>query len=56
MKYLKFLIHDRRKFTVEIGDKELNFLDVIIINNNKVLEFDWYRKLTCNYEFIDVIP
>jgi len=32
--------HNRLKFTIEIGGDKLNILDVTIINNNKVLEFD----------------
>jgi len=31
---------------IEIGDKNLNFLDVTIINNNNFLEFDVYKKPT----------
>jgi len=28
------------QFTIEVGGRELNFLDVKIINNSNVLEFD----------------
>jgi len=38
--------HPRMQFTIEIGGDKLNFLDVILINNNNKLEFDWYRKPT----------
>jgi len=38
--------HPRLKFTIEIGGKNLNFLDVTIINNNNFLEFDVYKKPT----------
>jgi len=31
---------------MEVGGVKLNFLDVKIINNNNVLEFDWYGKPT----------
>jgi len=34
------------QFTIEIGGNRLNFLDAMIINNNNVLEFDWYMKPT----------
>jgi len=35
--------HLRIQFTMEIGGKRLNFLDVIIINNNNTIEFDWFQ-------------
>jgi len=38
--------HPRMQFTIEIGGKKLDFLDVTIINNNNRLEFDWFRKPT----------
>jgi len=34
------------QFTIEIGGKKLDFLDVTLMNNNNKLEFDWHRKLT----------
>lgn len=34
------LFHSRLQFTAEIGWKIWNFLDVAIINNNNILEFD----------------
>lgn len=38
-------IHPRSQFTIEKGtDNKLYFLDVIIINNDRVLEFDWFHK------------
>jgi len=37
--------HPRMQFTIEIGGREL-FLNVKIINNGNVLEFDWYKKPT----------
>jgi len=38
--------HSRMQFTIEIGGKKLDFLDVTLMNNNNKLEFDWHRKLT----------
>jgi len=38
--------HPRLQFTIKISGKNLNFLDVMIINNNNILEFDVYRKPT----------
>jgi len=39
-------LHPKLQFTMEIGGKELNFLDVTIMNNNNLIEFDLYRKPT----------
>jgi len=39
-------IHPKLQLTIEIGGKNLNFLDVMIINNNNILEFDVYQKPT----------
>jgi len=40
-------LHPRLQYTMEIGGKKLNFLDVTIMMNNKNgLEFDLYRKPT----------
>jgi len=38
--------HPRLQFTIERGGNNLNFLDVMITNNNNVLclEFDWHKK------------
>jgi len=38
-------LHPRMQFTIEIGNR-LNFLDVMIINNNNLIEFDWFKKPT----------
>jgi len=39
--------HPRLQYTMEIGGKKLNFLDVtIMMNNNNSLEFNLYRKPT----------
>ncbi|KYN17215.1 hypothetical protein ALC57_10507, partial [Trachymyrmex cornetzi] len=42
--------HPRLKFTLEVGDNYLNFLDTSIIIKDNFLIFDWYRKPT----FVDV--
>jgi len=39
-------LHDRLQFTLKIEGKTLNFLDVTIINNEGIVEFDWYKKST----------
>jgi len=39
-------LHPRMQFTIEIGGNRLNFLDAMIINNNNLIEFDWYMKPT----------
>jgi len=39
-------LHPKLQFTLEIGGKKLNFLDVTLINNKWKLEFDWYKKPT----------
>jgi len=39
-------LHNRLQFTLETGGKRLNFLDVTIINNEEIIEFDWYKKPT----------
>jgi len=39
-------LNPRLQFTMEIGDKQLNFLDVTIMNNNNLLEFDLYRNIS----------
>jgi len=40
-------LHQRLQFTMKIGSKELNFLDMaIMLNNKNFLEFDLYRKST----------
>jgi len=36
--------HPRLKFTIEMGGESLNFLDVMMINNNNFFEFDVYKK------------
>jgi len=46
--------HPRLQFTIERGGK-LNFLDVMIINNNNILEFDWHKKLTFSGRFLNFL-
>jgi len=36
--------YPRLKFTLEIGEERLNFLDVIIMKTIRRLEFDWFHK------------
>jgi len=36
--------HTRLKFTMEVGGKELNFLELKIINKDGEIIFDWYHK------------
>ncbi|KYN18358.1 hypothetical protein ALC57_09333 [Trachymyrmex cornetzi] len=39
-------LHDRLKFALEFDDDKINFLDITIINNNNLIEFNWYHKPT----------
>jgi len=48
--------HSRLKFTMEVGDSQLNFLELTIIIRNGFMIFDWYQKpiffgRTLNYFF-----
>jgi len=45
--------HPRLQFTIEIGGKKLNFLDVTIINNNNFIEFNWYHKPTFSGRYLN---
>jgi len=45
--------HLRIQFIIEIGGDKLNFLDVTIINNNNIIEFDWYQKPTFSGSYIN---
>lgn len=38
--------HERLQFTLEIEGDRINFLDLTIVNNNNMIEFDWYHKPT----------
>ncbi|XP_018313144.1 uncharacterized protein [Mycetomoellerius zeteki] len=38
--------HPRFKFTMEVGGDRLNFLDVTVIRDDELTEFDWYHKPT----------
>jgi len=53
--FLQFInsLHNRIKFTVEIGDNSINFLDlsILIISNN--FSFSIYRKSTCTNNIIN---
>jgi len=48
-------LHPKLQFTMENGGKKLNFLDVTIINNNGVLDFDIYRKPTFSGRFLSYL-
>ncbi|XP_071644559.1 uncharacterized protein [Temnothorax longispinosus] len=45
--------HPRSQFTIEVGNKKLNFLDTTIINNNVLIEFDWYHKPTFSGRYLN---
>jgi len=45
--------HTRLKFTMEVGDRELNFLEVKIINRDGGMIFDWYHKPTFSGRFLN---
>ena len=38
--------HPKLNFTVKVGDDHLDFLDVILMNNEQSLIFYWYYKFT----------
>jgi len=38
--------HSRLKFTMEVGDSQLNFLVLTVIIRNSFMIFDWYQKPT----------
>lgn len=44
--------HSAFKFTHEISDSKLHFLDVLIINNNGFIETDIYSKPTDSYNYL----
>jgi len=48
-------LHPKLQFTMENDGKKLNFLDVTIINNNGVLDFDIYRKPTFSRRFLSYL-
>jgi len=48
-------IHPRLQLTLEIRGKSLNFLDVTIINNNNILQFDYYTKPTFSGRFLNYL-
>ncbi|XP_071640871.1 uncharacterized protein [Temnothorax longispinosus] len=45
--------HPRLQFTIEVGNSKLNFLDTTIINNNGLIEFDWYHKPTFSGRYLN---
>jgi len=49
------LFHPRLQFMIEIGGRSLNFLDVTIMKNNNVLEFDFYTKPTVSGRFLSFL-
>jgi len=48
-------VHPRLQLALEIDGKCLNYLDVTIINNNNVLQFDYYTKPTFSGRFLSLI-
>lgn len=47
-------VHPRLQFTLEEGvDNRLPFLDVTIIVNNNIIEFDWYHKPTFSGRYLN---
>ncbi|KYM98813.1 hypothetical protein ALC62_10460, partial [Cyphomyrmex costatus] len=45
--------HPRLQFTMEVGGDRLNFLDVTVIRNNELIEFDWYHKPTFSGRYLN---
>src|SRR5436190_24258486 len=46
--------HPRRQFTMEEGvDNQLDFLDVSIIINENIIEFDWFNKPTYSGRYLN---
>src|SRR5436190_15274724 len=46
--------HPRLQFTMEEGvDNHLNFLDVSIIINKNIIEFDWFHKWTFSGRYLN---
>ncbi|KYN15805.1 hypothetical protein ALC57_11960 [Trachymyrmex cornetzi] len=46
-------LHPRLQFTLEIGGNSINFLDLTIINNNGMIELDWYHKPTFSGRYLN---
>jgi len=38
---------------MEVGDDRLNFLDVTVIRNNELIEFNWYHKPTFSGRYLN---
>ena len=47
------LFHPRLQFISEVGEDEINFLDVTISINGNRFGFDWYRKPTFSGRFLN---
>jgi len=45
--------HPRIKFTIEVGDEELNFLDLTIIKRDDRLYSNWFCKPTFSGRFLN---
>ncbi|KYN26867.1 hypothetical protein ALC57_03751, partial [Trachymyrmex cornetzi] len=45
--------HSRLQFTMEVGGDRLNFLDVTVIRDNELIEFDWYHKPTFSGRYLN---
>jgi len=45
--------HPRLHFTMEVGGRELNFLDLTIINRRGQLMFNWYHKPTFSGRYLN---
>ncbi|KYQ48827.1 hypothetical protein ALC60_11878 [Trachymyrmex zeteki] len=46
-------MHSRIKFTLEVGGDKLNFLDITLIKNERIIESDWFHKPTLSGKFIN---
>ena len=47
--------HSRLQFTIKIGSDRINFLDITIIKENTILEFDWYHKPTFSGRYLNFL-
>ncbi|XP_067205235.1 uncharacterized protein [Linepithema humile] len=46
-------VHDRLRFTAEIGGDNINFLDITLYRGNNQFMFNWYRKPTFSGRFLN---
>jgi len=53
--YVTGSFYPRLQFTIEIDGCNLNFLDVTIMKNNNILEFDFYIKPTFSGRFLSFL-